>query len=60
MTGQHAGRVFMHPASINFHSSRFESGWVIYTEILETAKIYVRESSMVPVYALLLFSGGLL
>ena len=47
----------MHPASINFHSSRFESGWVIYTEILETAKIYVRESSMVPVYALLLFSG---
>ncbi|KAK9848234.1 hypothetical protein WJX84_008694, partial [Apatococcus fuscideae] len=53
------GRVFMHPASINFHSNRFESGWLIYTEILETAKIYVRESSMVPVYALLLFSEQL-
>ncbi len=51
------GRVFIHPASINFNSSRFDSGWLVYTEILETAKIYVRESSMVPVYALLLFSG---
>ncbi|KAK9867126.1 hypothetical protein WJX84_000721, partial [Apatococcus fuscideae] len=50
------GRVFVHPASVNFGSSRFESGWLIYTEILETAKVYVRESSMVPIYALLLFS----
>ncbi|KAK9809193.1 hypothetical protein WJX72_011126 [[Myrmecia] bisecta] len=51
------GRVFLHPASVNFHCGRFESGWLVYSDMVETAKVYVRESSMVPVYALLLFGG---
>lgn len=53
------GRVFLHPASINFHSGKFESGWLAYSELVETSKVYVRESSMVPVYAVLLFGGNL-
>jgi hypothetical protein len=38
---------------------RFESGWLLATEVVETSKAFVRESSMVPVYAILLFGGAL-
>ena len=51
------GRAFIHPGSVNFDVGRFDSGWLVYTELVATAKLYVRESSMVPVYALLLFGG---
>lgn len=53
------GRVFVHPSSINMQSHKFETGWVVFTEMVETQKIYVRQSSMAPVYALLLFGGKL-
>lgn len=55
----YAGRVFIHPASINFDCGEFPSGWMVYSDITETSKVYVREASMVPVYALLLFGGKL-
>ena len=32
----------------------------MYSDITETSKVYVREASMVPVYALLLFGGKLI
>ena len=51
--------MFLHPASINFDSGDFPSGWMVYSDITETSKVYVREASMVPVYALLLFGGRL-
>ena len=51
------GRVFIQPGSVNFDVGRFDSGWLVYTELVATAKLYVRETSMVPVYALLLFGG---
>ena len=54
-----AGRVFMHPASVNFNCGSFPSGWLLYTDVTETSKVFVREASMVPVYALLLFGGVL-
>ena len=53
------GRVFLHPASVNFHCGKFESGWLAYSDIVETSKVFVRESSMVPVYSILLFGGDL-
>jgi len=53
------GRVFQHPSSVNFNCSRFESGWLIYTDMVETSKVFVRESSMVPTYSVLLFGGDL-
>lgn len=31
----------------------------MYTDVTETSKVFVREASMVPVYALLLFGGAL-
>ncbi len=54
-----AGRVFIHPASVNFSCGSFPSGWLLYTDVTETSKVFVREASMVPVYALLLFGGAL-
>jgi ATP-dependent RNA helicase DHX57 len=53
------GRVFLHPASSNFSCGKFESGWLVYSEIVETGKVYVRETSMVPVYSVLLFGGDI-
>jgi Oligonucleotide/oligosaccharide-binding (OB)-fold len=34
------GRVFHHPASINFDCGRFESGWLVYTDMVETSKVH--------------------
>jgi ATP-dependent RNA helicase DHX57 len=52
------GRVFIHPSSVNFPVGKFESGWLVYSDIMETSKVFVRECSMVPVYSVLLFAGS--
>lgn len=43
---RHKGRVFHHPSSVNFNCGRFESGWLIYTDMVETSK--VREGLRAP------------
>ncbi|PNH02429.1 hypothetical protein TSOC_011593 [Tetrabaena socialis] len=51
------GRTFIHPGSVCFTVGKFESGWLVYTQMTETSRLFVREASMVPVYAMLLFGG---
>lgn len=51
------GRVFLHPASVNFPVGIFESPYLVFTEKVKTSKIFLRESTMIPAYALLLFGG---
>jgi ATP-dependent RNA helicase DHX57 len=51
--------VFLHPSSVNFTCGKFESGWLAYSEVVQTSKVFVREASMVPVYSILLFGGEL-
>lgn len=53
------GRVFLHPTSGNFNVGRFESPWLIFSEKVKTAKVFIRDSTMVPSYSLLLFGGQL-
>lgn len=53
------GRVFLHPSSINFHCGKYESRWLVYSERVETAKVYIRDNTMVGAYALLLFGGDI-
>jgi HrpA-like RNA helicase len=53
------GRVFIHPTSVNFGVGKFESPWMVYTERVKTSKVYLRESTMVPSYTLLLFGGAI-
>lgn len=38
---------------------KFESGWLAASQMGVTSKLFTREASMVPVYALLLFGGEL-
>ena len=40
------GRVFQHPASINFNCGRFESGWLVYTDLIETSKVCLSVHSL--------------
>ena len=51
------GRVFLHPTSVNFHCGKYESRWIVYSERVETAKVYIRDNTMVGAYSLLLFGG---
>lgn len=50
-------RIFIHPSSINFQASRYASPWLIFNELIKTSKVFVRETSMIAPYALLLFGG---
>lgn len=50
-------RVFLHPSSSNFTQTQYDSPWLLYTELVQTSKLFVRESTMVNPYALLLFGG---
>ncbi|KAL7690424.1 putative RWD domain, RNA helicase HrpA, Helicase superfamily, ATP-binding protein [Plasmopara halstedii] len=52
-------RVFLHPSSCNFSQNNYDSPWLLYTELVQTSKIFVRECTMVNTYALLLFGGHL-
>jgi hypothetical protein len=51
------GRVFLHPSSACFSAGSFPSGWLVYSQLVETGKAYVREASMAPVYGLLMCGG---
>lgn len=33
------GRVFLHPQSLNFRTGRYESGWLVYTSMVQTSKV---------------------
>jgi ATP-dependent RNA helicase DHX57 len=37
----------------------FCAGWLVFTQLVETSRLFVREASMVPLYALLAFGGEL-
>eukprot|EP00882_Tetradesmus_deserticola_P011147 GHRQ01011788.1.p1 GENE.GHRQ01011788.1~~GHRQ01011788.1.p1 ORF type:complete len:340 (+),score=172.49 GHRQ01011788.1:429-1448(+) len=53
------GRVWVHPASVCFKAGSYPSGWLVFTQLVETSRPFVREASMVPLYALLAFGGEL-
>eukprot|EP00879_Flechtneria_rotunda_P019881 GHRR01020897.1.p1 GENE.GHRR01020897.1~~GHRR01020897.1.p1 ORF type:complete len:959 (+),score=404.55 GHRR01020897.1:326-3202(+) len=53
------GRVWMHPASVCFSAGSYPSGWLVFTQLVKTSRSFVREASMVPLYALLAFGGEL-
>ena len=50
-------RVFMHPSSVNFHEGKFPYQYLMFQEKVQTSKIFLRSTSTVPPYALLLCGG---
>ncbi len=49
------GRVFLHPRSINFSQTKWDSVWLVYLQLVKTSKMYVQDTTQVSPYALLLF-----
>ena len=37
------GRTFMHPGSVCFKAGKYDSGFVVYTSMTQTSKLFVRE-----------------
>nr|XP_019548139.2 putative ATP-dependent RNA helicase DHX57 [Aedes albopictus] len=55
---QQDGYVFLHPSSINSKFGHFNSPFLVYQEKVKTSRIYIRETTMVPLLPLVLFSGS--
>ena len=58
-TSPENSRVLIHPASVNSREGGFTSPWMVYYEKVKTSAVFIRDSTMVPPYALLLFGGQL-
>ncbi|TXG58128.1 hypothetical protein EZV62_015957 [Acer yangbiense] len=54
------GKVDIHPASVNAGIHIFPLPYLVYSEKVKTASIYVRDSTSISEYALLLFGGNLI
>lgn len=52
-------RVFVHPASVNFQEAQYESPFVVFHEKVQTTKAFLRDTTVVSAYALLLFGGNI-
>lgn len=52
-------RLLLHPESINFFENAYATRWLAYFAKVETTKVFVRDSTMVSPYALLLFGGDI-
>ncbi|TKV93426.1 hypothetical protein SEVIR_9G225300v4 [Setaria viridis] len=53
------GKVDIHPSSVNAFVNQFPLPYLVYSEKVKTASIYVRDSTNISDYALLLFGGSL-
>ncbi|XP_003426609.1 putative ATP-dependent RNA helicase DHX57 [Nasonia vitripennis] len=51
------GMVNIHPSSINFSVGYYTSPYLVFQEKIKTSRIFIREVTMVPMLALVLFSG---
>ncbi|XP_077399791.1 putative ATP-dependent RNA helicase DHX57 [Vanacampus margaritifer] len=52
------GCVHVHPSSVNYNVRKYSSPYLVYLEKVKTSRIFIRDCSMVSVYALVLFGGG--
>uniref|UniRef100_A0A663N2K3 Putative ATP-dependent RNA helicase DHX57 n=1 Tax=Athene cunicularia TaxID=194338 RepID=A0A663N2K3_ATHCN len=52
------GYVHIHPSSVNYQTRHFESPYLVYHEKIKTSRVFIRDSSMVSVYPLVLLGGG--
>ncbi|KAF8396362.1 hypothetical protein HHK36_017979 [Tetracentron sinense] len=54
------GKVDIHPASVNARVNLFPLPFMVYSEKVKTTSIYIRDSTNISDYALLLFGGNLM
>lgn len=53
------GFIALHPSSVNSSIGNFYSPFLIFQEKVKTSRIYIRECTIVPVIAMIIFSGKL-
>lgn len=51
------GFVNIHPSSVNYSVGYFSSPYLVFQEKIKTTRVFIREVTMVPMLALVLFSG---
>lgn len=49
----------LHPASVNARVNYFPFPWLVYSEKVKTTGIYIRDSTNIADYAVLMFGGSL-
>ena len=52
-------RVFIHPSSYCFSIGEYRCPWLIYHEKISTSKIFIRDTSVITPYSMILFGGPL-
>jgi len=52
-------RVVLHPGSVNFDVGEYRCPWLVYFEKSATSQLFIRDSSAVTSFAMLLFGGPL-
>lgn len=52
------GYINLHPSSVNASCGDFSSPFLIYQEKVKTSKVFIRETSQIPIISLILFSGS--
>ncbi|XP_030575970.1 putative ATP-dependent RNA helicase DHX57 [Archocentrus centrarchus] len=52
------GYVHIHPSSVNYMVRHYASPYLVYHEKVKTSRVFIRDCSMVSVYALVLFGCG--
>jgi len=50
-------QVYIHPKSVNFSQSEYESPFLAFFEKIETSKLFVTDTTMIPPWGLLFFGG---
>ncbi|KAI0785417.1 hypothetical protein BC629DRAFT_1593889 [Irpex lacteus] len=55
--GDGGGRVFLHPSSVLFRSAEWKVPFVAYFQKHMSSKVFLRDATEVPFYALLMFGG---
>ena len=50
-------RVFLHPASVNSDQGKFEDSLLVYHQKIRTGKVYIRDSTCVSAWPIVLFGG---
>ena len=51
------GKVDLHPSSVNASQTYFEEDWIVYSDKVKSSGIFIRASTMVSHFALILFGG---
>ncbi|KAH8321086.1 hypothetical protein KR074_008755 [Drosophila pseudoananassae] len=52
------GYVKIHPSSVNSHVAVFQAPFLVFQEKVRTSAIYIRDCSMLPLIAMVLFAGS--